>query len=734
VTTDNTETIARVFRDHLDQPRWVEWRPVQRKSGKVDKVPYTPGTSRKAATNDPEIWRAFDQCRSERRGWCFQDGDDLAGVDLDGCRDPAVGVLAPWAMELVRDFNSYAEVSPSGTGVHIFAAGAPSDFRFSSLSMPSAPVAGKEPKVEAFATLGHFLTVTGDRLPEAPEEIRAAPEAWARLLRRREGERGSGGGGKADNDRHHALLFLARRLRMEGKSDDDIRAEVNAANRADNTDLHPEFATKGAADQKQVDRIIKWALNKVEHDDRVIIELRASELDAQVSAAEDALVTTSKVFRQADSRLVNFSYEPADATRGRTTAVARIRPYDTDWLVCELSARVRCVRWDQGTTKRAAGWVTVDLPGQLVRSLLAKASAKFSDLAGVIETPTLRPDGSLLATPGYDPATGLMLVNPPPMPVIPDRPTRAEAEAALALLDDLLVEFPFVDEPSHSVALSGLITPVVRPAVEHAPLHEAAAPAAGSGKSYWADLAAAIGTGRICPVLGATDANRGDRVDKVELDKRLTGALLSGQALISIDNVSGSLGSSLLCQMLSQQVVQVRILGATGNPHLGRADPVETQEGLAEDDPKASALDAVMEAWAEAQQKVDPNKSGKPYIPPDAWLTAKELADCYPLNEALRGATFARELEFVSAVKVGQFLKRYRGRIRKGMGLTADYDGKRKVWRWRLSGWREFLAAREGDERSTDTGPASTVVSLPAGEQRRSGRPATKRMRAPRDD
>jgi hypothetical protein len=48
----------------------------------------------------------------------------------------------------------------------------------------------------------------------------------------------------------------------------------------------------------------------------------------------------------------------------------------------------------------------------------------------------MRPDGSLLLTPGYDEQTRLLLIAPPPMPTIPDRPTRADAEAALKVLVD----------------------------------------------------------------------------------------------------------------------------------------------------------------------------------------------------------------------------------------------------------------------------------------------------------
>jgi putative DNA primase/helicase len=47
------------------------------------------------------------------------DGGDLHGIDLDHVIDTA-GTLAPQAQEIVGKLNSYTEISPSKTGLHIF--------------------------------------------------------------------------------------------------------------------------------------------------------------------------------------------------------------------------------------------------------------------------------------------------------------------------------------------------------------------------------------------------------------------------------------------------------------------------------------------------------------------------------------------------------------------------------------------------------------------------------------
>jgi putative DNA primase/helicase len=166
----------------------------------------------------------------------------------------------------------------------------------------------------------------------------------------------------------------------------------------------------------------------------------------------------------------------------------------------------------------------------------------------------MRPDGSLLTKPGYDAATRLLLVEPPTMPPIPDQPTKSDALAALQRLVALLDEFPLTDEVALSVALSALITPVVRGAFPVAPMHAFLAPVAGSGKSFLGDIVAAIATGQEMPVMAAGR-------DEEETEKRLGAALLTGQPLISIDNVSGELKSDALCQMIERPMVEVRILG-----------------------------------------------------------------------------------------------------------------------------------------------------------------------------
>jgi putative DNA primase/helicase len=117
----------------------------------------------------------------------------------------------------------------------------------------------------------------------------------------------------------------------------------------------------------------------------------------------------------------------------------------------------------------------------------------------------------------------------------------------------LLCDFPFVDAPSRSVALSALIMPVARGAMQVAPLHAFDAPEAGSGKSYLFDLASTIATGEIAPVIAAGR-------NEEETEKRLAAELMTGQPIISIDNLNGDLAGDFLCQAIERPIVKPRIL------------------------------------------------------------------------------------------------------------------------------------------------------------------------------
>jgi putative DNA primase/helicase len=135
------------------RPQWVCWRYAMQ-AGKWTKHPYNPRTGRKASTTDLMTWSRFETVFDayasgiyDGVGFVLSSGDPYTGVDLDGCRDPESGELAAWAAEIVRELDSYTELSPSGKGLHVVVRG-------------KVPKALKRPRIEMYS-MERYFTVTG---------------------------------------------------------------------------------------------------------------------------------------------------------------------------------------------------------------------------------------------------------------------------------------------------------------------------------------------------------------------------------------------------------------------------------------------------------------------------------------------------------------------------------------------------------------------------------------------
>lgn len=108
--------------------------------------------------------------------------DGIAGVDLDSCCDPETGAVADWAMKVIRDLGSYAEISPSGTGVKVFVKADPVPV-LTAHKLTMGEGAKHPPAIELYAT-GRYFALTGDHLDDTPDEIVESTAAVERLARR----------------------------------------------------------------------------------------------------------------------------------------------------------------------------------------------------------------------------------------------------------------------------------------------------------------------------------------------------------------------------------------------------------------------------------------------------------------------------------------------------------------------------------------------------------------------
>ena len=185
-TGPTPDDLARIPQALTILPQWILWRGKDRvdtQTGDItglDKTPIDPQTLHNASTRDPRTWGTLDQClaalplaleewetadpsayRGGGIGFVFTKNDPYGGIDFDHCVDPTTRTLTAFAQAQVDTFNSYTEITPSGTGLHILAQG----------SVP--PGHNRKGTIELYDQ-GRFFTMTGWHLPNTPRPSKRA--------------------------------------------------------------------------------------------------------------------------------------------------------------------------------------------------------------------------------------------------------------------------------------------------------------------------------------------------------------------------------------------------------------------------------------------------------------------------------------------------------------------------------------------------------------------------------
>lgn len=108
--------------------RWVAWHPTER-GDRITKPPINPHTGALASVSDPTTWGSYDEAanyaiahKKAGVGIILTGKENIIGIDLDNCVDDD-GVVAPWAAEILGFGETYAEYSPSGSGIRMLALG-----------------------------------------------------------------------------------------------------------------------------------------------------------------------------------------------------------------------------------------------------------------------------------------------------------------------------------------------------------------------------------------------------------------------------------------------------------------------------------------------------------------------------------------------------------------------------------------------------------------------------------
>jgi putative DNA primase/helicase len=111
----------------------------------------------------------------------------FVAIDLDHVRNATTGKIEPWAEEIVQTFDTYTEISPSGTGLHLWLRG----------TLP--PGGRRKERLEVYGEK-RYMTVTGEHLSTTPVlccDRQDVLTAWhGRVFKvTSSGEQSTGGGG-----------------------------------------------------------------------------------------------------------------------------------------------------------------------------------------------------------------------------------------------------------------------------------------------------------------------------------------------------------------------------------------------------------------------------------------------------------------------------------------------------------------------------------------------------------
>jgi hypothetical protein len=289
-------------------------------------------------------------------------------------------------------------------------------------------------------------------------------------------------------------------------------------------------------------------------DDRPVITVTTEEHEVNEQAVQ--ALTRDPTIYQRYGLLVRVVRDDSPAGKGiRRPFAPRIEALPPALVRERLAASARWLR----VQRVGDAWEMVPAhpPGWCVAAVHARSAwPGVRHLEAVVDYPVLRPDGTLLIRPGYDPDTGLLLEPAGGLPEVPDRPTRQGAMAARDALLEVVQDFPF-GQPAHRAAwVAAVLTPPARFAFKGpAPLFLADSNVRGAGKGLLLDTISHINTGLPFTVAAYTH-------DEDELRKRITSLVMAGDRLVLLDNLEGKFGNAVLDAALTGTAWKDRVLGA----------------------------------------------------------------------------------------------------------------------------------------------------------------------------
>lgn len=140
--------------------QWVCWRFEDTDGPKPTKVPYSPLTGKLASVTDPNTWASFEQAAHVLTttnwyngiGFVLTEADPFAFIDLDDTKGDQTALDRQ--IKIYNEFDSFAERSPSGSGLHVIVKGA-------------LPSGRRRSFIEVYSS-ARYMTMTGDIYRNAP--------------------------------------------------------------------------------------------------------------------------------------------------------------------------------------------------------------------------------------------------------------------------------------------------------------------------------------------------------------------------------------------------------------------------------------------------------------------------------------------------------------------------------------------------------------------------------------
>lgn len=557
-------------------------------------------------------------------GYEFSAHDPFCGIDLDDAIDTTTEKLKPWAQGIVDRLNSYTETSPSGTGVKVWVKGQKGSnarsrtkhedgevemydrgryFAVTGQRWPGTPATIEERQAELDALYQQLFGNRDDK--KSPERRTIAPQPethpladdeliekakaakngdkFARLLA---GDTSDFDGDASRADAAFCTMLAFWTDRDAGQMDRIFRSSALMRPKWDERrgeKTYGEGTIEGACQlthetyrgNRRRSRRGGFSANGngpaangdgERHDGKPAIVLGVDEYrinDEAIAALSDPQAAP-EVY-QRGNQVVRVLYATKGGKQGRmdrpegTPRIAAMPSASISELLTRVADFVKIVETQDGPKR-----VPAHPPERTIAAVRERGQyPAIRCLESVVETPTLRPDGTILDKPGWDAETGLLYEPNADFPSVPQTPSRGQARVAADHLLDLVSNFPFAGETSdeqyaHRAAwLAALLTALTRFAIGGpCPLFFFDANCPGTGKTLLTDAIAIIATGRNMSRTAFPD-------DEAELRKRITSIALAGDRLMLFDNIASGcpFGGAALDAALTGTTWRDRVLG-----------------------------------------------------------------------------------------------------------------------------------------------------------------------------